>query len=107
MSRLEGGGPFDSCAIHGALRYEIGKMLLEQGELREAERYLESVEIHSGLAPAKLYLGQIYEASGDLQAARREYADFVRWWQDCDPELKPLWEEGRRTLERLKGVERL
>jgi len=26
---------------------------------------------------------------------------FVRWWADCDPELRPFWEQGRDALARV------
>jgi hypothetical protein len=31
----------------------------------------------------------------------------VRWSQDCDPELRPLLEEGRQALQRLTAVQKL
>jgi len=107
LPRIAGGCPGPGCEIHNALRYELGKLLLEQGDLRRAERYLRSVELYSHLTPSDLYLGKVYEALGDFEEARLHYERFVGWWRDCDPELRPLWEEGRQALNRLRGVQKL
>ncbi|MBI4513647.1 MAG: hypothetical protein HY702_05995 [Gemmatimonadetes bacterium] len=85
-------------AIHSLLRYELGKSWLELGDPRKAERYFQSIDQFS---PAQFYLGQIYEALGDPEQAKLHYARFVRWWEDCDPELRPWWERGRQALARL------
>ncbi len=93
--------------IHGMLRYELGRALLEMDRSQETERYLLSVSSQRILAqwynstPAEFYLGQTYEALGDGEKAKLHYARFVRWWEDCDPELRPLWERGRQALARL------
>jgi tetratricopeptide (TPR) repeat protein len=92
------------------LRYELGELWLEQGGFAEAERYLESVEMReprNWSAPVEFYLGKVYEGLGKLDEARLHYGRFVSWWQDCDPELRPLWEEGRQALERLERLKPL
>ena len=55
------------------------------------------------IVPREYYLGRIAEAGGDRAAAREHYARFVRWWRDCDPELKPMWEDGRQRLASVGG----
>jgi tetratricopeptide (TPR) repeat protein/TolB-like protein len=92
---------------HAALRYRLGKLLFDQDELREAERYFRSVELYYDITPVEFYLGRIDEERGNLEEARLHYARFVRWWQDCDPELRPMWEEGRQALARISAVARL
>ncbi len=88
---------------HQILRYELGKLFLERGELAEAERYFTSMNITRAQTQAQYYLGEVYERMGDEERARLHYARFVRWWEDCDPELRPWWERGRQSLDRLTG----
>ncbi len=83
------------------LRYELGKLLLERGDLIEAERFFLSLEPSPVMAQIQYFLGEVYERQGDLERARLRYARFVRWWEDADPELQPWWERGRQALERL------
>lgn len=83
------------------LRYELGKLWLELGDLRKAERYFRSVDRGAIGAPAQFYLGQIYEALGEVEQAKLHYARFVSWWEKCDPSLRPWWERGRQALARL------
>ncbi|MBI4513648.1 MAG: hypothetical protein HY702_06000 [Gemmatimonadetes bacterium] len=89
--------------FHEVLRYEAGKVWLELGNLRQAERYFHSVEPYLFIVstPAQFYLGEVYEALGDVERAKFHYARFVRWWEDCDPDLRPWWERGRQALARL------
>jgi hypothetical protein len=103
LGRADGFCPGSGCAVHAALRFELGRLLLEGGDPETAARYLESVEVFYGLSPAALYLGRIAEIRGDLGTARERYADFVRRWRDCDPELRPLWTRARRSLDSLEG----
>ncbi len=37
-----------------------------------------------------------------LQAALAS-SNVVRWWKDCDPEARPVFEEARVALARLAG----
>ena len=94
--------------VHDFLRFQLALMLLELGELREAEKYLKSLELYSPwlaghlvTARVEYYLGQVYEALGDVESAKIHYGRFVSWWEDCDPELRDQWESGRQALERL------
>ena len=91
---------------HRLLRYELGKLFLEHGELAEAERYFTSLDNTRAHTQAQYYLGEVHERMGDEERARLNYARFVRWWEDCDPELRPRWERGREALERLTGEPR-
>jgi tetratricopeptide (TPR) repeat protein len=86
------------------MRWEIGHWLLAMGDLRGAERYLQSLNMTDWLKMPALVeydLGRIAEQLGNREQARYHYARMVRWWEDADPELKPLWEEGRRALARV------
>ena len=86
------------------MRHEIGRMLIAAGDLPGAARYLESFAPFDWVEMPALVeydLGRISERLGDREQARYHYSRMVRWWQDADPELKPLWEEGRRALARV------
>lgn len=87
------------------VRYELGKLWLEVGKPQEAERYFRSLEFPSFFpafrGPAAFYLGDIYEALGNVEEAKLQYARFVRRWENCDPELRPLWDQARDALARL------
>ncbi len=102
LPELPGLGPGRGFA-HGVLQFELGRLLLELGRAREAEPYFRSLEFISGFVgpQVEFYLGQVYEALDDPEEAKLHYARFVRRWEDCDPELRPLWERGRKALGRL------
>jgi tetratricopeptide (TPR) repeat protein len=88
------------------LIYELGKLLLEMGDLAEAARFFDTLIYTPAQTQAEYYLGEAYERLGDEERARLHYARFVRWWEDADPELRPWRERGRRALERLVGEPR-
>ncbi|MFW6084086.1 MAG: tetratricopeptide repeat protein, partial [Gemmatimonadota bacterium] len=85
------------------MRYAVGKLLFDRGDLSEAERYFRSVYPYAGpyFVPAQFYLGRIHEERGDADRAREHYLLFVRWWRDADPELQPWRERARDALRRL------
>ncbi len=87
------------------VRYMVGRMLYEMGDLGKAEQYFHSFYQYDGmyLVPAQYYLGQVYEALDRPEDALEHYRLFVDWWRDSDPELRPWWEEGRAALARLSG----
>ncbi len=104
LPRLPGGGSlFIRSRVHALLRYEMGRVLLDLARPWEAERYFRSLALWpwDAGAPTEFYLGQVYEALGDIEEAKLHYARFVRWWEDCDPELRPWRERGRQALARL------
>lgn len=92
----------------GLLRYSIGKAYLEQGNAAEAVPYLRSLstffEVH---VPSQYYLGEAYEALGDREKARLNYASFLRWWEEADSELEPWKDRAREALERLTRESRV
>jgi len=86
--------------------YALGIGFLAEGDLDRAERHLHLLErwsIHVMVVPREYYLGRIAEERGNRAEAREHYARFVRWWGDCDPELKPMWEDGRQRLAKVSG----
>jgi hypothetical protein len=46
-------------------------------------------------------LGPALEAAGDREGAARAYSQFIRLWENADPDLQPRVETARRALERL------
>ncbi|MBI4513646.1 MAG: hypothetical protein HY702_05990 [Gemmatimonadetes bacterium] len=106
--RLPGTGPLlIRASIHELLRYELGKLLFELGDFQEAARYFRSLEVYSynfsaaHTTPVEFFLGEVYQALGDLEEAKLHYGRFVHSWENCDPELRPWWERGRQALARL------
>ena len=93
---------------HVFLRYQVGRMLLDWGKLRDAERYFQSFDAYDYFYTTQVnfLLGHIYEELGQTEEAIVHYDRFVTFWQDSDPQLRPWWEEGREALARLTGEPR-
>lgn len=94
--------------VHSLLRFELGRLLLEQGELEGAKRYFESLQFYNQFegsvihtTPSEYYLGVIHEALGEMERAKLHYARVVRWWENADHEFRLVWLRGREALERL------
>ena len=87
------------------LRYEVGKLLFDDGRTGDAERYFRGFIPYDFFytSPAELYLGRIAEARGHPEEAVTHYSRFVRWWRYADESLRPQWEEARQALSRLAG----
>jgi hypothetical protein len=85
------------------LRYQVGKLLFDDGRPGDAERYLRGFTPYDFFytSPAELYLGRIAEARGRREEAVTHYVRLVRWWRYADEPLRPLWEEARQALSRL------
>jgi hypothetical protein len=90
--------------ITAPLDLEVGKLLLSAGRLDQAEPRLLGVTASPWLRVlGEWYLGRLAELRGDPAATREHYGRVVRWWHDCDPELRPLWEEARRRLTHVRS----
>ena len=87
------------------LRYQVGKLLFDDGRTGDAERYFRGFMPYDFFytSPAELYLGRIAEARGRPDEAVLHYGRFVRWWRYADEPLRPQWDEARRSLSRLSG----
>jgi len=88
------------------VRTELSRVLLARDRPSDAVRYLEPLDHRTwfywlAAAPREFYLAEAFEAQGDTSRAKLHYGNFVRWWRDCDPELRPMWEQGRQALLRL------
>jgi tetratricopeptide (TPR) repeat protein len=106
---IPGECPGEGCPVHGVLRFQLGRWLLDEGQPARAEPYFASLTRRRsyGFLPVSLYLGKAYEALGNLDDARREYEMFAQDWQDCDPELRPLLDDAKQSLARMKEVRKL
>jgi eukaryotic-like serine/threonine-protein kinase len=73
------------------------------------ERYLTApmlgrANVEAFHRPAALVrAAELHEAAGDLDLARQRYAEFLRLWNDADPELQPRVEAIRRRLAAVEG----
>ena len=85
------------------MKYEVGRRLIERGDIVRAQRYLRSLDpyAHIHYVPAQIQLGRIYEAMGEPEKARDHYLIALNWWRDADPYVQ-LWrtevEEAVRRL---------
>ena len=72
-------------------KYEVGKRLLEQGDLARAERYFRSLDPYATLhyVAAQYELGRLYEAMGEPGKAWEHYLIVLNWWRDADLYLQP------------------
>jgi tetratricopeptide (TPR) repeat protein len=82
------------------VRWMLGVILMDLERWDEAIPYLRAGWWES-LSFVNYALARAYEATGDYEKARKEYAFFVEAWQDADPELQPWVEDARRALARL------
>jgi tetratricopeptide (TPR) repeat protein len=83
------------------LRLWLGKLMLEMGRPRDAERYIASFYPDP---LASYQLGKIYEDLGEFAKARESYELFVLGWKDADPELQPRVQEARAAIQRLTSA---
>lgn len=52
------------------------------------------------------WVGELYEAKGDIPNAVRHYREFVKRWDKADPMLQPNVAEVKRRLSRMADMER-
>lgn len=90
---------------HQFLRYRVGTLLLERGDLDNAERYFRSFQPYDYFytSQAEYYLGRIQELRGNRNEASDHYARFITWWQDADEDVAVMLNEAREALVRLRG----
>jgi serine/threonine-protein kinase len=81
-------------------RFARAELLYQLGRREEAARWYQPMVdgfVYAG-GPSALRLAQLHDRWAKPQQANGYYARFVRWWQDCDPELRPLVDEARRRF---------
>ncbi len=82
------------------IRWWIGKILLEDDQLRDAARWLETSRGGFLDSYANFRLGGIYDELGEREKARAAYIRFLQAWEEADPDL-PQVDEARSAVERL------
>lgn len=85
------------------VRWRLGQIHREQGNLREAERYFRTFLTWDPDPMASYELGRIYQTLGELEAARQKLEFFVANWADADPVFQPLVEDAKRRLTELRA----
>jgi len=86
------------------LDLEIGAILVAAGLPDSAEPHLLAAGTTPWLAvQAQYHLGTVAESRKDFTEARLYYQRVVRWWRDCDPELRSFTDRASRALARLDG----
>lgn len=90
-------------------RFLRAEALRELGRADEAAGWYASMAERSAselpyLAPSEQRLGAIFDARGDIAAARRHYERFVALWADADPPLQAAVATVRRRLAELAQV---
>jgi tetratricopeptide (TPR) repeat protein len=113
LSTLEGSGfwadldlpPHDSPFLEQSYeRFARAELLHQLGRREEAARWYQPMVdgfVYAG-GPSALRLAQLHDRWGKPEAAKAYYARFLRWWQECDPELRPLVDEARQRLSELQ-----
>lgn len=76
-------------------RYHHARALEEAGRTQEALAWYGTIAEGARfdfvyLAPAHLRQAEIYEKLGKKSEALHHYGEFLRLWERCDPELRPL-----------------
>lgn len=82
------------------IRVWLADLNREEGRLRDAIPYYESVRRDGLVAYGAFRLGQIYEELGRLDEAVDAYRTFLQAWEEADPDL-PRLDEARASLEEL------
>jgi TolA-binding protein len=82
------------------IRWWLGELLLEDGQLEDAAVYFESHRRGYLNALADFRLGGIYDRLDEREKARAAYVRFLQAWEEADPGL-PQVDQARTALERL------
>ncbi|HUP21013.1 MAG TPA: adenylate/guanylate cyclase domain-containing protein [Gemmatimonadota bacterium] len=96
-------GQFGEWIVNMTIGWWTAELLIDLGRSAEAVPYFESI---TNTPVAQLELGKIYERLGDREKALTAYEQFVRAFDQPDPEVVPLAEEGRQGVIRMRGLQR-
>ena len=92
-----------------AILFRTGPVELKADALMELRRYRDAIRWHSVVTfgsdrgYSHYRRAQAYEALGEPQRAAEHYAEFLRLWEDADPDLRDRVEDARSRLETLVG----
>ncbi len=88
--------------------YVRGEAYLKAGQGKEAAAEFRKILDHRGImlnfvtgALAHLQLGRALAMSGDKDAARKSYQDFLAFWKDADPDV-PVLVQAKAEYQRLQ-----
>jgi tetratricopeptide (TPR) repeat protein len=88
-------------------RFLRAELLHRLGRDEEALGWYNSDWAYGGasFAFAHLRIAEIREKQGDIKRAVEYYDRFTRFWKDCAPELRPLVEDAKESLEGLRKAD--
>ena len=87
--------------LNATLRWWVARLLLEMDRPQDALPYLESIA--GSWVPADYERGRVYERMGKAAEARAAYAQFLEPRQEVDGVFRPMVEEARAGVERLRA----
>ena len=98
--------PFYSQAYE---RFMLADLLFELGREREALDWYLNLSSTSPFEVVYVpisYLrrGEIYDKLGDYEKAIPHYNRFVEYWQDCDPELRPILDKAKKRIDEIETL---
>jgi tetratricopeptide (TPR) repeat protein len=89
--------------VNMTIGWWTAELLVDLGRPAEAVPYFESI---TAAPVSQLELGKVYEALGDREKALAAYEEFVNAFDQPDPEVVALAEEGRQGVIRMQGLRR-
>lgn len=89
-------------------RWMRAELLSSLGRPREAVHWYAGLGFVMGeemryLGPARLRMGELYERLGEREQAIEQYVRVLKLWRGCDPEFRPLIEDVRGRVSRLRA----
>src|SRR5690606_16102185 len=94
--------PLSANDLPAMIRYLVGKHLLENGRVAEAERYFRSFGAFDLLGVlAGFHLAQVAERSGRPDEALERYRRYLQWWDGAPAAAPPQVREAERAVGRL------
>jgi class 3 adenylate cyclase/tetratricopeptide (TPR) repeat protein len=96
-------GQLGEWIVNITIGWWTAELLVDLGRPAEAVPYFESI---TATSVSQLELGKAYEALGEREKALAAYEEFVNAFDQPDPEVVALAEEGRQGVIRMKGLRR-
>jgi tetratricopeptide (TPR) repeat protein len=96
-------GQLGEWIVNMTVGWWTAELLVDLGRPAEAVSYFESI---TNTPIAQLELGKVYEALGERAKALAAYEEFVNAFDQPDPEVLALAEEGRQGVIRMRGLRR-
>jgi tetratricopeptide (TPR) repeat protein len=96
-------GQLGEWIVNMTIGWWTAELLIDLGRPAEAAAYFESI---TNTPLPQLELGKIYERLGEREKALAAYEEFVNAFDQPDPEVVALAEEGRQGVIRMRGLRR-